>query len=318
MAFIKFKRGEGKWETLYVEAIRNRLRRDKHLSDLIDIAAARETLGLTGDNNKTHYHDDRYLPKIDAIKNTVNNTFATSKFAINGRGTADAVSFQNGDTTTLNIKNIHADDVVIGRTTGANNMLLTSDKLGNAVPLATKKCYFDATKNAIHLPAILADSVAATKEITADTVRANRVYNAVWNDYAELFPRGEETEPGDVIALDLNSIEERYVKAGGMNPPVGVHTEEFGILIGGEQPPKGKSVLEHNIKNYIPVSLAGRVHVKFVGPSSKGSWVVPSDIRGVARIYNPKIDSRDRVIGMLVEEDDKKDIRKLKIKLKNC
>lgn len=68
MAFIKFKRGAGKWETLYVEAIRNRLRRDKNLTDLIDIAAARETLGLTGDNNKTHNHDDRYLPKIEAIK----------------------------------------------------------------------------------------------------------------------------------------------------------------------------------------------------------------------------------------------------------
>lgn len=318
MAFIKFKRGAGKWETLYVEAIRNRLRRDKNLTDLIDIAAARETLGLTGDNNKTHNHDDRYLPKIEAIKNTVSNTFATSKFAINGRGTADVVPFQNGGTTTLNIKNLHADDVIIGRATGANNMLLTSDKLGSAVPLATEKCYFDATKSAIHLPTVIADSVSATKEITADTVRANRVYNAVWNDYAELFPRGEETEPGDVIALDLNTIDERYVKAVGVNPPVGVHSEEFGILIGGEQPPKGKTALEHNIKNYIPVALAGRVHVKFVGPSCKGCWVVPSDIPGVARQYDTKIDSRDRVIGMLVEEDDKKDIRKLKIKLKGC
>ena len=315
MAFIKFKRDEDEWEPLYVEAIRNRLRCDNHLSDLIDIAAARDTLGLTGDNNKTHYHDDRYLPKIDAIKDAINNTFATSKFSINGRGTADAVLFQNGGTTTLNINNIHADDVAIGHTTNANNMLLTSDKLGNAVPLATEKCYFDATKDEIHLPAVFADSVAATKEIAADTIRANRVYNAVWNDYAELFPRGEETEPGDVIALDLNSIEERYVKAGGVNPPVGVHTEEFGILIGGEQPPNGKSVLEYNIKNYIPVSLAGRVHVKFVGPSSKGSLVVPSNICGVARMYDSKIDSRDRVIGMLVEEDDNKDIRKLKIKL---
>lgn len=67
MATIKYHNNDGDWVSLYVDAINNRLRKDKNLSDLLDKAAARTNLELTGDNNHTHYHDDRYLPKIEKI-----------------------------------------------------------------------------------------------------------------------------------------------------------------------------------------------------------------------------------------------------------
>lgn len=65
MATIKYHNNNGDWVSLYADAIKNRLRKDKNLSDLLDVAEARKNLELTGDNNHTHYHDDRYLPKIE-------------------------------------------------------------------------------------------------------------------------------------------------------------------------------------------------------------------------------------------------------------
>lgn len=144
-------------------------------------------------------------------------------------------------------------------------------------------------------------------------VYAEHVYNAVYNDYAEYFPRGEETEPGDVIVLDLNSDKEKYIKSSVSNKiVVGVHTDEYAFIIGGNKVDKYS-----NEKYFIPVSLAGRVKVKFIGKAKKGSYVVASEIDGVARLYRKGEDEVEQIFGILVEEDNKEnEIRKLKIKLK--
>ena len=64
---------------------------------------------------------------------------------------------------------------------------------------------------------INADTNATDKQLvwSGDTgvLTCTKVVNSVYNDYAELFPKGEETEPGDLIVLDLNSKEEKYVKS---------------------------------------------------------------------------------------------------------
>lgn len=83
MAILKYRDNEG-FKSLYTDAIKNRLRKDLNLADLENTQEARKNLELTGDNNHTHYHDDRYLPKIEAeankretadneIKNLINN-----------------------------------------------------------------------------------------------------------------------------------------------------------------------------------------------------------------------------------------------------
>jgi hypothetical protein len=38
--------------------------------------------------------------------------------------------------------------------------------------------------------------------VLTGTLTATKVYNAVYNDYAEFFPRGGDTQRGDIIALD--------------------------------------------------------------------------------------------------------------------
>jgi hypothetical protein len=156
----------------------------------------------------------------------------------------------------------------------------------------------------------------ATTMSTRGTFTASAVYNAVWNDYAEFFPRGEATEAGDIIALDTSSSVERYVKATeGCRCPVGVHSDTFGHLIGGDVPPEGTDFMEYNVPNYIPVGLVGRVRVKFKGTAKKGMRVVPSDTPGVGRAYDKLKDSRDSIIGYLVESDAQETIRRLMMKI---
>lgn len=138
-----------------------------------------------------------------------------------------------------------------------------------------------------------------------------KVYNAVWNDYAEFFERGEETEVGDIIALDLFSEEERYVKASKENPTiVGVHSDTYGYILG------GKDSIKESEETHIPVGLVGRVKTKIVGKIKKGEFVVLSNIPGVGCAYDEKLNTHLDVFGVAVESSDDIDIKLVKIKLK--
>lgn len=109
------------------------------------------------------------------------------------------------------------------------------------------------------------------------TLTADKVYNAVYNDYAEFFEKGEETEPGDIIALDCTEGSERYVKATAASKVIiGVHSDEFAHIIGG----KGTS-LEENMKHYIPIGLAGRVWVKAEGDIHPGDYIGIGNTPGI-------------------------------------
>ena len=145
---------------------------------------------------------------------------------------------------------------------------------------------------------------------------ASTVYNAVWNDYAEFFPRGEETEPGDIIALDSNSEKEQYVKATKDSYLiVGAHSNTYAHLIGGEVPPEGEDFITYNLPKFIPVGLAGRINIKFKGKSRKGYPVTISDIPGVAELYS----GSGHIIGYIVEDKDSnsEEIRLVKILIRH-
>ena len=151
------------------------------------------------------------------------------------------------------------------------------------------------------------------------TLNATKTYNAVWNDYAEFFERGEETEVGDIIALDENSDEERYVKATNESKViVGVHSDTFAHLIGGENPLNGEDFYEYNMKKFIPVGLAGRVKVKVIGPVKKGDHIIASDISGVGASMQQHVDKYgfwvgEACIGRSLEDKNTEDIGLIKI-----
>ena len=146
----------------------------------------------------------------------------------------------------------------------------------------------------------------------AGTLTAAKVVNAYYNDYAEFFPRGEATEPGDIIAL-ANTEKESYVKATDSSVMVvGIHSDEYAQIIGGETDENGNVDIEKVLQNYIPVALAGRVHVKFYGLAEAGMKVVPSEIPGVGRAFTVG-DSEDSVVGRIVAGDTFQNVRKVKV-----
>ena len=145
-----------------------------------------------------------------------------------------------------------------------------------------------------------------------------KVYNAIYNDYAEWFPRGEETEPGDLIALDGRCEYERYVRASTENPcVVGVHSDEYAHIIGGEYYEDTERYFTENMKKYIPVGLAGRCRVKVKDDVKPGDMIVPSDIPGVGEKYDSKKNTMDMVLGRVVALGERKDeIRFAKVLLR--
>lgn len=153
---------------------------------------------------------------------------------------------------------------------------------------------------------------------TDGTANFAKVLGAVYNDYAEFLPRGEATQPGDIVALDTDSPAERYLRATNRSRRVaGVHTDECAMLIGGEAAEPGKSYLETNLPRYIPVALAGRVRVRVMGPVHTGDLILPSEEPGVGRAAKPGDRAAPAVVvGYAVEGDDRTDIRRLRVRVK--
>lgn len=146
----------------------------------------------------------------------------------------------------------------------------------------------------------------------AGTLTAAKVVNAYYNDYAEFFPRGEPTEAGDIIALDAGE-KEKYVKATENSVMVvGVHSDEYAQIIGGETDEDGNLDMQKVLQNYVPVALAGRVYVKFYGTAQPGIKVVPSEIPGVGRAFSDG-DSEDMVVGRIVAGDGFQNVRRVRI-----
>ena len=149
------------------------------------------------------------------------------------------------------------------------------------------------------------------------TANFKTVTGAVYNDYAEFFPRGEATEPGDIVALDLTADHESYIKATATSKIVaGVHSDEYAMLIGGDKVDDGNYV-EKNIEKYIPVSLCGRVYCKCVGKIHRGDTIVVSEIPGIGRAKLPNdYVENTQIVGYAVDEDMNEEIRRVRIRVK--
>lgn len=310
MSILKWKKNN-KWISIYADAIKNRLMRTANLSDLTDKTAALNNLGLTGDV-ETHHHDSRYLPMFEKLENKVKEKFKALKFKVGGDvAESNATQLEDG-TYSFNLTNIRATSINIEQGNGNAMPVLfinnTKDKEVKYVPDIT---YNSQTKT-LNIPNIRTGTIAA-EEITGQ-----RIYGSYWSDYAEFFPKGEETNPGDLIMLNPHSDTEEYVAHTGEQdiPVIGVHSDEFGHIIGGEDPIDKQDFLDYNLDRNIPVALAGRVHVSFVGKAERNNYVVPSNVKGCAKLYDATKDNPLQIIGILVEDDDRTDKRRLRIKLK--
>lgn len=154
---------------------------------------------------------------------------------------------------------------------------------------------------------------------TGGNIQCGKVITPENSDYAEWYPRAEETSLGDIISLDIENEKEAYKKAIDGDIPVGVHSGEFAMLIGGEvaeDTSKEESYYLHNIEKYIPVGLVGRLDCKVFGKVRKGDLIVPSNIAGVGRVFDKNKDNYVNVVGMAVESNDNPKVKLVKLHLK--
>lgn len=154
-------------------------------------------------------------------------------------------------------------------------------------------------------------TIAFGNNVTVNgTLTATKVYNAVYNDYAELFEKldkEESFEVGDIICIDKNG--EGYTKSYEPNSSnvVGVYSTSYGVILGGEEDVS----LEENLKTYIPIGISGRVPVKVIGQAHIGDLITSSEIQGVGRVQNSAL--HGTIIGKCLENKETDDIGLVKI-----
>lgn len=165
---------------------------------------------------------------------------------------------------------------------------------------------------------ILNGSVAGQTYYPTDNTRLNyngffyatKIFNAVYNDLAELFEKEdveECIEPGDVVCC---TSEGKFTKSKVANSKlvVGVVSDTYGHLLGGTGTAIDKT-------NFVPIGLSGRVNVKVIGKVEKGDLLVSSEIAGVAmkcKDYVPGI-----IIGKALENKDSEEIERISMLILN-
>lgn len=92
--------------------------------------------------------------------------------------------------------------------------------------------------------------------ITADgEIRASRVWNAVYNDYAEIFEKdaNEVIEPGDVVCIGLDAKVHKVHDRADIDRIIGVCSDTAGTVLGGKDISKDNQVI---------VGLVGQIWTK--------------------------------------------------------
>lgn len=145
---------------------------------------------------------------------------------------------------------------------------------------------------------------------------ATRVYNAVWNDYADFFemaPGEKDAKPGDVL---IKTKEGLKVHPGGgpTRKTQGVFSDTYGMANGADEAldDKGNLIyLPDGTLYKAPVGVAGIVPVWIENPSEEmeeGDLIVAGNERGKARVNND-ITGIGFVIGKLFETEAREDGR---------
>lgn len=102
-----------------------------------------------------------------------------------------------------------------------------------------------------------------------------------------------------------------------MDRVVGVHTDEYAYLIGGDTPDEKDDNFKANIEKYIPISLAGRVRVRVTGRVKTGDLILPSGTPGIGRAACAgEFAPAECIVGYAVEGDDRTDERRIRVRVR--
>ena len=131
----------------------------------------------------------------------------------------------------------------------------------------TKGAKGDGTGN-VSILDITAGHTKFSGDITATgEIRANKVYNAVYNGFGEIFrkPIDEKIEYGDVVCVREDGLVHKVASVNDINNIIGVCSNTIGIEMGGKDIPKEEQV---------EVEMVGQIWVKTDNEHIKcGQWV---------------------------------------------
>lgn len=145
--------------------------------------------------------------------------------------------------------------------------------------------------------------------ITADVITANKVYGAIWNDYAEWF---EKENVDDIFDFgDICSWNEKGVV---LSSPfdvrvVGVVSNTYGHILGGFP----LADMEENSKHFVPIGLTGRVNVKVKGAVKVGDLIISAG-NGIGKVDNNA--SIQQVVGKALESSNDENVKLITVLIK--
>lgn len=213
-------------------------------------------------------------------QNVTARNIATHEISIDGNISSGKVTTETVDATSVNTSECSASNI-------------TASEI-NAISITAGT--FET--NTFDSNLLTANDVQVTGSISASgNIVGAKVFNAVYNDYAEWFERGDDASTGDIVALDLDTG--KYRKAT-MDDKViaGIVSNDYAHIIGGKP---FDNYVEENMKYYIPVCLVGRVIVKVTGSVQIGDYIVPSKTPGVGVAVHKWT---DKSVGIVVQKKD--------------
>ena len=155
----------------------------------------------------------------------------------------------------------------------------------------------------INNPSISGDSLNTVNHLGI-TISAGRVYNAVYNDFAETYEKDNKEEiaqVGEIITLNpetgkykiANSFEDKCV--------VGVQSNSYAFLAGGNRVNSTQDIIELE-NEYFTVGISGKVWVRVVNESEDclNSYINPGDLLTTSNIKGKACKSKYLVQGTII------------------
>ena len=152
-------------------------------------------------------------------------------------------------------------------------------------------------------------SITISGTIEADTITANKIYGAVWNDYAEWFEKEnieDEFEVGDICSWKENGVV--LSESSDINV-IGVVSNTYGHILGGD----ALKNMEDNYEKFVPIGLIGRVKVKVIGSVKKGDLIISAG-NGIGKVNNQA--SIQQVIGKALQSSSDENVKLITVLIK--
>ena len=145
--------------------------------------------------------------------------------------------------------------------------------------------------------------------ITADVITANKVYGAIWNDYAEWFEKENVNDIfdfGDICSWNENGV---VLSSPSDVRVVGVVSNTYGHILGGFP----LADMEENSKHFVPIGLTGRVNVKVKGAVKVGDLIISAG-NGIGKVDNNA--SIQQVVGKALESSNDESVKLITVLIK--